>query len=108
MLRQDQKNLTALNSLAWIEATNLDAKLRNGKEAVEFAEKAAAARKDDARTLDTLAAAYAEAGDFTKAVETARKAKKAAASGKDKGLSEEIQARLKLYETGKAYREEGS
>ena len=108
MLRQDQKNLTALNSLAWIEATNPDAKLRNGKEAVEFAEKAAAARKDDARTLDTLAAAYAEAGDFTKAVETARKAKKAAASGKDKGLSEEIQARLKLYETGKAYREEGS
>ncbi len=38
-------NLDALNSLAWIEAADPSAKLRNGKEAVAFAEKAAALRR---------------------------------------------------------------
>jgi tetratricopeptide (TPR) repeat protein len=102
----DAKNLDALNSLAWIEATHPDAKMRNGKEAVAFAEKAAKLRPEDAQTLDTLAAAYAEAGRFKDAVETANEAKQAADKAKDKLLGGGIAARQKLYEAGKPFRDE--
>jgi tetratricopeptide (TPR) repeat protein len=106
ILRQDPQDPIALNSLAWIDATSADATLRNAKEAVAFAEKAAASAKGDSpQTLDTLAAAYAEAGRFKEAVETARKAKKAAEKSPDKGFVQGIDARLKLYEAGKPYRE---
>jgi Flp pilus assembly protein TadD len=99
-------NLDALNSLAWIEAAHPSAKLRNGKEAVAFAEKAATIKPEDAPTLDTLAAAYAEAGRFKEAVDTANKAKKAAEKTKDKGLIDGVDQRLKLYQAGKPYRDQ--
>ncbi len=106
VLRLDPKNLDGLNSLAWIEAAHPDAKLRNGKEAVQLAEKAAELRKDDVSTLDTLAAAYAEAGRFREAVETARKAQQAAEKMKNPALIERSAARLKLYTAEKPYRDQ--
>ena len=61
-----------------------------------------------ATVLDTLAAAYAEAGRFKEAVETARRAKKAAEPiPNHDALLRGIDARLKLYESGKPYREAG-
>ncbi len=105
ILRQDPRNQRALNSLAWIEATDTDAAIRNGKEAVELARTAVDQEKRDVpQFLDTLAAAYAEAGRFPEAAETARKAKTAAQQGTDLSLVEAIDARLKLYESGKPYR----
>jgi len=58
-----------LNALAWILATSQNPELRDGSNAVVFAEKSVTAthRKSPAE-LDTLAAAYAETGDFEKAV----------------------------------------
>lgn len=82
------------------------AKLRDGKEAVSFAERAAEQRKDDPPTLDTLAAAYAEAGRFKEAVDTARKAKQVAEAAKNQTLADAIAVRLKLYEASKPYRDE--
>ena len=105
VLAIEPKNVDALNSLAWIDAAHPDPKMRNGKEAVTLAEKAAALRKDDAPRLDTLAAAYAEAGRFKDAVETARKALQLADKAKLGGLSKGIASRLKLYEAGKPYRD---
>jgi hypothetical protein len=55
--------------------------------------------------LDTLAAAYAEAGRFGEAVETARQALSLSAAKNNKPLAEAIQTRLKLYETRSAYHE---
>ncbi|MGO9108231.1 MAG: tetratricopeptide repeat protein [Thermoguttaceae bacterium] len=108
ILRQDPKNQNALNSLAWIEATHADAAIRHGKDALELAQKAVGLQKNDVpELLDTLAAAYAEAGRFEEAVVTARKAKKAAQQRTDRALLDGIDARLKLYESGKPYREEG-
>ncbi len=109
ILRQDPENPRALNALAWIEATHVDAAIRKGKEAVELARKAAAQQKTDVATvLDTLAAAYAEAGRFKEAVETARRAKKAAEPiPNHDALLRGIDARLKLYESGKPYRDAG-
>ena len=57
----------ALNNLAWLRATSPEASIRNGKEAIELAQRAV--RLSDGRTpdfLETLAAAYAEAERFPK------------------------------------------
>ncbi|HEY1716957.1 MAG TPA: hypothetical protein VGH42_01535, partial [Verrucomicrobiae bacterium] len=59
-----------------------------------------------AQLLDTLAAAYAEAGRFGKAVETARRALNLPAAKNNQPLADAIQARLKLYEANLPYREE--
>ena len=71
------KNQTWANNLAWLLATHPDATVRNGAEAVEWASKSAAAaasaKQLEADFLDTLAAAYAEAGQYDKAIETAYK-----------------------------------
>ena len=64
-----------LNDRAWILATCPDARYRNGKQAVDDAKIAVRfAGRYKASYLDTLAAAYAESGDFDSAVEHQQKA----------------------------------
>ncbi len=53
--------------------------------------------------LDTLAAAYAAAGNFPEAVKTAEKALELAESLKHKGLTEQIQNHLLLYKASQPY-----
>jgi len=92
-----------LNNLAWIMATSNDSALRDGRTAVAFAEKAVAktGRKDPGM-LDTLAAAYAEAGDFGKTEQAQREA--IDLSGEDATKSA-FATRLKLYESRTPYRQ---
>ena len=59
--------------------------------------------EDDPSILDTLAAAYAEAGRFEEAVISARRALDLAQSLELADLADEVQARLALYESGRAY-----
>jgi Flp pilus assembly protein TadD len=78
--------------------------VRNGTNAVEFAQKALAASKlKDAGVLDTLAAAYAEAGQFEKAVSTEKQAISLASRENEQ---KEYETRLKLYQERKPYRAE--
>src|SRR5205823_1307716 len=68
-LRLNSNLPCALNGLAWIHATCPDEKYRNGKQAVEFATKACEVTMwKNWSLMDTLAAAYAESGDFDRAV----------------------------------------
>jgi len=96
----------ALNSLSWILATCPDASLRNGAEAVEDGQKACALTHYQKPLLvETLAAAYAEAGRFPEAIATAERAEKLAT---DDGLTVVVvknRQLLKLYQAGKAYHE---
>ena len=73
------------NDLAWLLATHPDAQVRDGAAAVAVAEEtqrasaAERAGKEDAGLLDTLAAAYAEAGRYAEAVAAEVKAERQAA-----------------------------
>ncbi|MBN2477065.1 MAG: tetratricopeptide repeat protein [Pirellulales bacterium] len=102
----DPDLLPALNNLAWIRATNPIDDLRNGHRAVLLAEHASGLlRGADPTILDTLAAAYAEAGLFHRAAETARKAIALAEQAEHASLAEQIRGRLDLYLAGKPYRD---
>jgi spermidine synthase len=56
--------------------------------------------------LDTLAAAYAEAGNFTEAISSAERAAELARTSGRTDLAREIQQRLALYRQGQPYRDE--
>ncbi len=98
------ENLMWANNLAWILSTSQDAKLRGGEEAVTWARKVCAAdgRKNPA-TLDTLAAALAESGQFDEAVQVAEEILKLAAG--DAKLTASTQGRIRLFKSAKPFRE---
>ena len=91
------ENLAALSNLAWLLATSADPSLRNGSEAVRLAERAdsASSRSDTHPTvLRILAAAYAEAGQFAEAKETAQNAFEAANIQGNTTLADALQGEL--------------
>ena len=96
----------ACNNLAWMLATCPDAKLRNGTEAVGWAEIGCGLTGyAQAVFIGTLAAAYAEASRFEKAVATAEKAVALATAAGEKDLAQRNRELLDLYRQSKAYRE---
>jgi len=96
----------AHNNLAWLLATCPDASLRDGSRAVELARKAEQlAGSSHPEIFDTLAAAYAEAGQFSEAMETAKKALQLASAQHNSAMADAVRARLKLYEANSPYRE---
>jgi len=101
-LHVDPEDLPLLSQAAWVLATSPRASVRNGSEAVEFAARAVklSGSKDPA-TLDTLAAAYAEAGRFAEAVQAARQALILATEP----LAAELKARIALYEDKRPFRD---
>ena len=95
-----------LNNLAWLLATCPLANLRDGAEAVRLAELACdLTRFERTVMVGTLAAAYAEAGRFSDAVDTARKACALAVKSGDETLRARNQQLLELYREGRPYRE---
>ena len=105
-LRISPENVAALSNLAWLLATSADPSLRNGPEAVRLAERAdsASSRSEThARVLRILAAAYAEAGQFAEAKETAQHALEAANIQGNTTLADALQAELALYDLALPY-----
>jgi tetratricopeptide (TPR) repeat protein len=88
----------ALDGLAWILATDPNPAFRNGAEAVRLAGRACElTATGDSQYLGTLAAAYAEAGDFDRAVTTARQAVTAAQKQGATDSADRNQRRMELY-----------
>jgi hypothetical protein len=84
-------------------ATCPDARLRNGKQAVESASRACELTGwKVAQPLATLAAAYAENGDFERAVEWQTKANELSSTSNDRSEGAE---RLALYRSQTAVRD---
>jgi TPR repeat protein len=91
------------NGYAWVLATSRFDRLRDGEVALEEALKATASERS-AQRLDTLAAAFAETGDFEKAVSTQREAI-AALTADEERLRAELNTHLDAYTKGTAWRE---
>jgi tetratricopeptide (TPR) repeat protein len=96
----------ALNKLAWHLATSPDGALRDGPEAVRLAEHACAAtgRRSPA-LLDTLAAAYAEAGRFPEAITVAEEALVLARAAGDAPTIARAGRLLDCFHSGLPFRE---
>jgi Flp pilus assembly protein TadD len=96
----------ALRNLAWLLATNPDGAVRDGADAVRFAERGCLLTNDkQAQMLGTLAAAYAETGRFADAVATAQKAIELARADGDTRFAAVNEQLLRLYRAGKPYHE---
>ncbi len=87
---------------AWRLATSIKDSERDGNQALKYAVEACELSEyQDSDSLDTLAAAYAEVGDFTSAVKWQEKAYDIAPLKK----KSEFGARLRMYRNGKPYRQ---
>ncbi len=92
-----------LNVYGWFLSTCMDDKFRDGKRAVEMAEKAvAASSQPNWYRIDTLAAAKAEVGEFDKAIELQQQVIEKAPADK----KEACQTRLASYQEKKPVRSE--
>lgn len=96
----------ALNNLAWILATSSNASMRDGARAVTLAVKAVQASEGkDPNFVRTLAAARAEAGQFTEAVAIAEAAKALATTQNKPELASRLEDEITLYRARLALRE---
>jgi len=99
---QDKDDSELLNNFAWVLATSPFDKLRNGRRAIELA--TSACKLTDYKSshiLSTLAAAYAETGDFAKAREFSQKSIDAAPPEQRADLGKELES----YKQNKPWRE---
>lgn len=93
----------ALNGLAWILATCPDASVRNGRLAVMYAQKACQlTSRENPDTVDTLAAAFAEVGDFPRAI----RAQTLALEQYEASEKNDAERRLRSYQNGRPWRED--
>ncbi len=103
-LRLSPNWVEPMNNIAWLLATRKETTVHNPDMAVKLAQRSCELtnyKKPD--LLDTLAVAYAAAGDFSKATETAGKAVGLCQSPGQNTLKKEIENRLVLYKAGKPY-----
>lgn len=95
-------NSSAKILLAWELSTSLSTDIRNGDEALSLIASEPDNYFDDIRLFETKAAAYAETGDFKKAIKYQKKAHILAS--KSEWVIPLISVRLALYESNKPYR----
>lgn len=89
----------ALNDLAWLLAAGPGEAIRDVTEAIPLAERACElTSRKNARFLDTLATAYAEAGRLMEAISTAQAAASLALTNGERLLASEIQQRVVSYQ----------
>ena len=101
-LQLKPNDLQTLNNLAWLFATCEEDRVRDGQQAVILAERAARlTNNENPLVLDTLAAAYAEVGDFEKATRWQSRAIELSPSNR----KAEGRSQLERYQTGTPLRE---
>ena len=100
------QSVPALTNFAWLLATSQNALLRNGRKAVALAGQAdQLVGGTNTLVLRSLAAAYAENGDFANAIKTARSAMQQARMHGEESLIGDLDQQIALYQLGIPYRE---
>jgi tetratricopeptide (TPR) repeat protein len=104
LLKQEPEDDGILNNFAWVLATSPDDKLRDGARAIKLATKACEVTEyKKAHILSTLAAAYAETGDFETAAKWSGKAVELGV--KEKEVDDQLKKELESYQQKKPWRE---
>jgi len=99
-------NGNAMSNLAWVFATSPDDSLRAGTKAVQLAQEALRISGGRIPILfRTLAAAYAETGEFSKAIQTAQEGVELANSQGNPSLATELQGNIALYQEQRPLRD---
>jgi serine/threonine-protein kinase len=105
-LRIDPQSVLTMNNLGWLLATCPDPSVRNGARAVEVAARAELlSGGEDPLILHTLAAAYAENGQFPHAFETAERALQLAEQQRKTILVRALPHEIELYRADLPYHE---
>ena len=100
------QSIPTQNNLAWLLATGSNASLRNGNKALELAREADQLSNGANLTVRrTLAAAYAEIGQFAQAIEIAQGALRLAEAQGDSALAAQLRKEIATYRAGSPYRE---
>jgi protein O-mannosyl-transferase len=105
-LRLKPDYVLAINNLAWVLAAHEKAAVRNGAEAVSLATRACVLTGfKEPQLTGTLDVAYAETGQYEKAIEMAERTRELALAAGQRKLADAAVARLRLYRAGQPYRE---
>jgi len=98
------RSVPALNNLAWIFATYSDPAFRDGTKALELAQEANEfSGRSNPLILRTLAAAHANAGQFSRAVEVGELA--LSLTDRQSPLADALQREIAYYQVGLPYRQ---
>lgn len=101
-LKVDGEDTGVLNNLAWVLATSPEDGLRNAKRSIELAKKACELTKyEKPHILSTLAAGYAEAGNWEEALKWSNKAVEEG----DGEVADQLKEELESYKQKKPWRE---
>ena len=104
IIARDSSDADAFNNIAWIRATHLLARHRDGNEAVRLAERARdLCTQPVAVVYSTLAAAYAEAGRYADAVRAGARAVALARAAGETAQAKSFARQLESYRAGRPY-----
>ena len=103
-IHADPNDTTSMNDLAWLLATAPEPRVRNAHRAVSLAQKCCGLNHwTNAYSIDTLAAAYASAGNFGQAVRYQQLAMQTLNKSERAEQLTAMQDRLKLYSNRQTY-----
>ena len=100
----DPDNADAANNIGWVRATATDPDLRDGREALELAQRALRSGGENPVALRTLAAAQAENGRFAEAIATCRRGEELAQKNGDRAMAESLHRCAESFRRGEALR----
>jgi len=100
----DPDNADAANNIAWVRATAADADLRDGRQALDLAQRALRSGGENAVVLRTLAAAQAENSQFAEAIATCQRGEELARRNGDRAMAESLRNCAESFRRGEALR----